>query len=54
MPKINQEEYEVLKDYNYIGVKWVSRNENGNLVISKVKPDKIKGMWNKYNQKEDI
>ena len=45
MPKINQEEYELLKNYNYIGVKWISRNKNGNLVISKVKPDKIRGKW---------
>lgn len=45
MVKINKQEYEVLKNYNFIGVKWISRNESGNLVISKVKPDKIRGKW---------
>ena len=45
MAKINQKEYKFLKNYNHIGVKWISRNENGNLVISKVKPEKIRGKW---------
>lgn len=42
---INQEEYEVLRDYYFRSIMWISRNENGDLVVSKIKPDKFERKW---------
>lgn len=44
-PRINQEEYEVLRNYYFRGIMWISRNENGDLVVSKIKPDKFERKW---------
>lgn len=42
---INQEEYKVLRSYFFRGIRWISRNKNGDLVVSKVKPDKFERKW---------
>lgn len=50
---INQEEYEVLRNYYFRGIMWISRNENGNLVVSKIKPYKFERKWDPQCLDED-
>src|SRR5699024_6668245 len=53
MPKINQEEYEVLKDLDNKW-KWIARNYNGALITFTSKPTKNPNLyWDSFGERMD-
>ena len=54
MPKINREEYEVLKEAQGEGYKWIARNYNGALIIYTSKPMKNPNLyWDGFGKRMD-